>query len=146
MLDKRFVERFLKLNHVAVDAPAAEIKSVLTKARWNTEEIETALMLVQGTDPNAQEKLRQRESERAFRPDIDWSSSKLSSLLGIDVVVDPRHIRMPALQEKVAHLSRKMLLGCSAIVFALVTAALLGVLLMYLLGLGPWQAPVDDII
>ncbi len=147
MLEKGFVERFLKLNHVAPNASADEIRAVLTEARWAPEEVEAAVILVQGADEVARAALLERHKEKTFRPDMDWSSQKLSSLLGIDVVVDPKAFKTnTTLHIQAADMGRRLLVGLGATLAALVVALCLGVLLMYVLEVGPFREPVDAIL
>ena len=144
MTDKRFVESFLRLNNVGADAPTAEIKKVLAQAHWPPEEIEEALLVRSGGTAAAQA-LAHRPHEQIFRPDMDWSSSKLSSLLGVDVIIDPKTFRMPA-SEQLKNTGKKVLFGFCVAVVAIIIAATLGVGLMYLFEIGPFYAHRVDII
>ena len=46
MIEKRSVEAFLKVNGIPATAKDEEIRSVLLSARWNNNEVDTALMVL----------------------------------------------------------------------------------------------------
>ena len=146
MIDKRFVESFLRLNNVGAHAPPTEIKTVLTQAHWLPEEIEEAI-LTQSTDKGAQQALAQKRHEPVFRPDMDWSSSQLSSLLGTDVIIDPKAFHTNATKEvRVAHIGKKVFVGLCVTGIALAVAVGISVTLMYFSGMGPFFTPVEGIL
>lgn len=146
MIDKRFVDSFLRLNNVAVGASAEEIRSVLTQAHWAPREIEEALWAhtYDGAGTRASE---QAHHELTFRPDMPWSSSALSSLLGIDVVIDPQSFRIPATtKERLAGTGKKIFVGFCIMAVSVAVAIGLGIGLMYLFGIGPFYTHTGDII
>lgn len=146
MMDKRFLESFLRLNNVAASASTEEIKGVLTQAHWTPREIEEAL-LVHGGDDTAAIAYAHKRHEQVFRPDMDWSSSKLSSLLGVDVVIDPKSFRMPTLvKERLKYTSKKVFVGFCIVAVSVAVAVGLGIGLMYLFEIGPFYTHTGDII
>ena len=83
MIDKRNVEAFLKVNGIPPTAKDEEIRSVLLSARWNNNEVDTALMVLK-------ENTKSNETHvdtlhKVFNSDDRLSSSEISKLLGIDV-------------------------------------------------------------
>ncbi len=145
MIDKQFVESFLRLNNVAATASTAEIRTVLTEANWPPEQVREAL-LVYNTDPAISQALAQKPSQ-TFRPDMDWSSSRLSSLLGVDVVVDPRSFRASITREVLLEDPRKkILIGLCTTVTAVAIAASICAGLMYFFEVGPFYKQGIDII
>lgn len=146
MFDKRFIERFLRLNNVDLTASEEEIRAVMHEARWADNDVAAAIALIKG-DTKSEQALSERIKEKTFRPDMDWSSNKLSSLLGIDVIVDPQAIQThPPTRAQVVDFGKKLLLGICAIATAAIIAATVGIIVMYLLEVGPFTRPVDAII
>ncbi len=83
MIEKRNVEAFLKVNGIPPTAKDEEIRSVLLSARWNNNEVDTALMVLK-------ENVKSNETHvdtlhKVFNSDDRLSSSEISKLLGIDV-------------------------------------------------------------
>ncbi len=144
MLDKLFFESFLRLNNVSAHASAVEIKTLLTQAHWPKEEIEEALLLSNTNGPVSAAPLGAHE--QVFRPDMDWSSSKLSSLLGIDVVIDPKTFRLTEEKERVANTGKKILIGLAITLVALAIAAGIGLGLLYFFKIGQFHTHTQNII
>lgn len=146
MFDKRFIERFLRLNNVDLTASEEEIRAVMHEARWAEDDVAAAIALVKG-DTKSEQAFIERIKEKTFRPDMDWSSHKLSSLLGIDVVVDPHAIQTQSpTHTQVVDVGKKLLLGICTIGTAVIIAATVGIIVMYILEVGPFTQPVDAII
>lgn len=83
MLEKRNIEAFLKVNGIPPTAKDEEIRSVLLSARWNNNEVDTALMVLK-------ENIVSNETHvdtlhKVFNSDDRLSSSEITKLLGIDV-------------------------------------------------------------
>jgi hypothetical protein len=83
MIEKRNVEAFLKVNGIPPTAKDEEIRSVLLSARWNNNEVDTALMVLK-------ENTKSNETHvdtlhKVFNSDDRLSSAEISKLLGIDV-------------------------------------------------------------
>lgn len=83
MIEKRNVEAFLKVNGIPPTAKDEEIRSVLLSARWNNNEVDTALMVLK-------ENVKSNETHvdtlhKVFNSDDRLSSAEISKLLGIDV-------------------------------------------------------------
>lgn len=87
MIDKSSVEKYLKANGVSSSAPDEEIKSVLFSAKWHSDDVETALMVLK---ENTQTHEKRVDSlHKVFRSDERLKPETISSLLGIDVEVPP---------------------------------------------------------
>lgn len=83
MIEKRNIEAFLKVNGIPPTAKDEEIRSVLISARWNQNEVDTALMVLR-------ENVKSQKSHvdtlhKVFNSDDRLNSSEISALLGIDV-------------------------------------------------------------
>ena len=146
MIDKRFVESFLRLNNISTTASTAEIRTILTQAHWPPEQIKEALLLYT-TDGTIAQALSKRQPSQMFRPDMDWSSSNLSSLLGTDVIVDPQAFHASVVQKvQFADMGKKMLIGLSIALIAVAIAASTGIGLMYFFEVGLFHKDVSSII
>lgn len=82
MTDKRHIESILKVNGLTPTAPDEEIKSVLLSARFNHDEVDTALMVLR-------ENVKTNETRvdglhKVFRADTVLKPAEVSRLLGID--------------------------------------------------------------
>jgi len=123
-INKRFVEYFLKINGVRIDAPQKDIRAILERARWSSVDIDRALHVCAaecGMDGEV--------SGRTFRPDVDWTSAELSDLLGVRVAITP-HDRVSLLnaqrKESSGHFGLHLLLCfCAAALAATVVFAAL---------------------
>ncbi len=83
MTDRRHIESILKVNGIAPTAPDEEIKSVLLSARFNNDEVDTALMILR-------ENIKTNETRvdglhKVFRTDSALHPAEVSRLLGIDI-------------------------------------------------------------
>ncbi|MBY0538377.1 hypothetical protein K2P47_03180 [Patescibacteria group bacterium] len=90
MLEKRNIEAFLKVNGIPPTAKDEEIRSVLLSARWNNNEVDTALMVLK-------ENIKSNETHvdtlhKVFNSDDRLSASEISKLLGIDVTLSDNDV------------------------------------------------------
>ena len=83
MIEKRNIEAFLKVNGIPPTAKDEEIRSVLISARWNQNEVDTALMVLR--ENTKSQKSHVDTLHKVFNSDDRLSSAEISSLLGIDV-------------------------------------------------------------
>lgn len=83
MLEKRNIEAFLKVNGIPPTAKDEEIRSVLLSARWNNNEVDTALMVLKENTTNNETHVD--TLHKVFNSDDRLSSSEITKLLGIDV-------------------------------------------------------------
>lgn len=91
MLQKKDIETILKINGVSVVAPDEEIRSVLLSARYNNEEVDTAIMVLRENIKTHQ--TRVDGLHKIFRSDEALKPAEISALLGIDVQIDEINIR-----------------------------------------------------
>ncbi len=83
MIEKRNIEAFLKVNGIPATAKDEEIRSVLLSARWNNNEVDTALMVLKENTKNNETHVD--TLHKVFNSDDRLTSSEISKLLGIDV-------------------------------------------------------------
>ena len=147
-MDTHFLESFLRLNNLSANASTVDITAALTQAHWTPEQIEEALLVhANGGTPTASQELARKQRTKVFRPDMDWTSSKLSSLLGIDVVVDPASFHPPSSSgARAKETVKKLLVGLGIAGAAVVVAAGIGIGLMYFFEVGPFYTRVADIL
>lgn len=86
MVNKKHVESLLKANGVPATAADEEIRSVLLSAKWNHNEVDTALMVLK--ENKIDHTTRVDTLHKVFQTDGRLSSSEISALLGIDVYID----------------------------------------------------------
>jgi hypothetical protein len=83
MIEKKNIEAFLKVNGIPPTARDEEIRSVLLSARWNHNEVDTALMVLKENVKSNQTHVD--TLHKVFNTDDRLSSAEISNLLGIDV-------------------------------------------------------------
>lgn len=86
MIQKQDIETILKINGVAPSAPDEEIRSVLLSARYNNDEVDTAMMVLR--ENNKTHQTRVDGLHKIFHTDEALKPSEISSLLGIEVQLD----------------------------------------------------------
>ncbi len=86
MLQKKDIETILKINGVSAVAPDEEIRTVLLSARYNNDEVDTAIMVLRENMKTHQTKVE--GLHKIFRTDEALKPSEISALLGIDVQID----------------------------------------------------------
>ena len=87
MLEKHNIEAFLKVNGISSSAKDEEIRSVLLSARWNDNEIDTALMVLKENTKTFE--TRVDTLHKVFNTDDRLSAAEITLLLGIDVTLSP---------------------------------------------------------
>lgn len=83
MFDKNRIEAILRANGVSPTSKDEEIRSVLLSARWNEDEVDTALMVLKENVVNKETHID--TLHKVFRSDDHLSGQEISELLGIDV-------------------------------------------------------------
>lgn len=86
MIKRDQVEAILRVNGVTPTAPDEQIRSVLLSARYNNDEVDTALMVLR-------ENIKTKQTHvdglhKVFRTGEALSPDEISSLLGIEVDID----------------------------------------------------------
>ncbi|MEY2664966.1 MAG: hypothetical protein RLZZ480_71 [Candidatus Parcubacteria bacterium] len=120
MFDKKHIENILRINGLATSSPDEEIRSVLLSARFNNDEVETAMMVLK-------ENTKTNETHvdglhKVFRTDDGLKPSEISQLLGIDVNVDTLVARQES--ERKYSILQVVILWAASMIIA-VTAVLL---------------------
>ena len=83
MIEKKQIETILKANGIPATAPDEEIRSILISARWDNNDVDTALMVLK---ENKDSKATHVDTlHRVFHSDDRLSPSDISSLLGVKV-------------------------------------------------------------
>ena len=94
MIEKRNVEAFLKVNGIPPTAKDEEIRSVLLSARWNNNEVDTALMVLK--ENMVSNETHVDTLHKVFNSDDRLSSSEITKLLGIDVNLSDHNLERNA--------------------------------------------------
>jgi len=114
MIDRRHLETVLRINGVEVTSPDEQIRSVLLSARFNEDEVETALTILRENVDTKE--LRVDGLHKVFRTDESLKSSEVNYLLGIDVSFDQK-ISVPEATKK-AHVAEFVVLCLVSLVIA----------------------------
>lgn len=86
MINREHIESILKINGVEPGSPDEEIRSVLMSARYNKDEVDTAIMVLR---ENIKTKTTRVEGlHKIFRTDEALRPDEISQLLGIEVDID----------------------------------------------------------
>jgi hypothetical protein len=101
MIDKRHVESVLRINGLTKTAADEEIRSVLLSARFEKDEIETALMVLRENVKTSE--TRVDGLHKVFRSDQVLQPEEISELLGVDVAL-PTITEQKVVQRKYAFL------------------------------------------
>lgn len=94
MIEKRNIEAFLKVNGIPPTAKDEEIRSVLLSARWNNNEVDTALMVLKENTKNNETHVD--TLHKVFNSDDRLSGAEISKLLGIDVNLSDNELDLNA--------------------------------------------------
>lgn len=104
MIEKQNIEAFLKANGVKPTASDEEIRSVLISARWEHEEIDTALIVLK-------ENINSHETHidtlhKVFNSDSRLNAAEINALLGIKVSLSEYDV-VTSVSEKRRHVERR---------------------------------------
>jgi hypothetical protein len=146
MLDKQFLQSFLKLNNASDKMSDAEVRGVLDKAGWTQSEAEAALALLRSNVENAESLFASKNVTLGgthFSPGVDASSTQISSLLGVDVEIDPRRLRQQraslASPEALHHTLMRTAIGSAIVLLSVGIAAMVGMGFFFFLEIGPFR-------
>jgi len=141
MQDQVFLKRFLKLNEVSSESSDEEITKVLQEAKWTEDEIRTAILLIRGKPYDMGVVAVTKKNTTLFRPDMNLSSERLSTLLGVDVVIDPTKIRNSSTNELMMKPkdSPNFILWCVIMFLSVLLAVFVMWVLMFTMEFGPYQ-------
>ena len=96
MIERNHIEKILKINGMSPSEPDDVIRSVLLSARYNDDEIDTALMVLREDTKTKQ--VRVEGLQKVFRTDNALKPQEISDLLGIDVNLE--HYLPPIVQSR----------------------------------------------
>jgi len=96
MIERNHIEKILKINGMSPSEPDDVIRSVLLSARYNNDEIDTALMVLREDTKTKQ--VRVEGLHKVFRTDNALKPQEISDLLGIDVNLE--HYLPPIVQSR----------------------------------------------
>lgn len=130
MIDRTHIEQILKLNGLAPTAADEEIRSVLISARWNKEDVETAITVLR-ENVNTH-KSRVDTLHDVFLTDKKLSPEAIHSLLGIDVQVDSKELETLRVSRRNLYYWQIL----SIFVIAILIAFTLVLGMMYMTGFG----------
>lgn len=136
MIDRTHIEQILKLNGLAPTAADEEIRSVLISARWNKEDVETAITVLR-ENVNTH-KSRVDTLHDVFLTDKKLSPEAIHSLLGIDVQVNSSELE--TLRASRHNLYQWQIF--SILVIAILISITLIVGMMYMTGFGLFHPSV----
>lgn len=136
MIDRKHIEQILKLNGLTPTAQDEEIRSVLISARWNKEDVETAITVLR--ENITTHKSRVDTLHDVFLTDKRLSPEAIHSLLGIDMEVNSNELE--TLRASRRNLYRWQIL--SIFVIALLLAATSILAMMYIEGFGVFHSKV----
>lgn len=138
MLDKNFLQSFLHVNNASESMSDVEVRAVLQKAGWSESEVLTALALLRSkTNPSTES----AGTHMPFHQGMEFSSSQLSHLLGVDVEIDPG--RLQTYQGAVSGSTfslQQLISGVGIVLLATGLAVGAGLFLAYVSETGPFHA------
>jgi hypothetical protein len=133
MIDRKNIEQILRLNGLSQTAPDEEIRSVLISARWNKEDVDTAItVLRENTKTHAS---RVDKLHDVFFADKALSPEAIHSLLGIDVEVNASEMDNLRARRRSAYRWQVV----SIFVFSIIIAAAFLIGMMYWQQAGPFH-------
>ena len=128
MMSRDQLEKLLKLNGLEPTDKDEEIKSILLSARYNNDEVDTAIMILRENVNSHKTKVD--GLHKVFRTDTALNSAEISSLLGIDVDLE-HHVNAGASARQFTIMSQTILFLISIII------GIVGVLVyMYIFHIG----------
>lgn len=83
MIDRNHIEKILEINGMTRAEPDDKIRSVLLSARYDKDEIDTALMVLR--EDSETNKIRVEGLHKVFRTDQALRPNEISALLGVEV-------------------------------------------------------------
>lgn len=83
MINREFVERYLRANGVTPPATEDQIKEVLFSAKWHESDVDTALMVLRENPQTKRTKIQ--SLHKVYHSDERLEPETISALLGIDV-------------------------------------------------------------
>lgn len=133
MIDKASLEQFLRINGIAPTSSEEEIKSVLLSARWDHEDVDTAMLVLRENTTTHESKVD--SLHKVFRSDSRLRPDAVASLLGINMEVNETK------GQQVTHTHNVRPKFTLIAVIGLTVAVSLGILIaiMWMYNIGPYH-------
>ena len=131
MIDRQHIENVLRANGVPPTANDEEIRSVLLSAKWDKNEVDTALTVLKENTSSHQTHVD--TLHKVFRSDDTLSPQEISSLLGIDLKVTDT-LNKNSTSKKSTFLSQSTLILIASFIIAFVSLGYV----MYSQKMGPF--------
>lgn len=136
MISREHIESILKINGVAPTSDDSEIRSVLLSARYNNDEVDTAIMVLRQDSKTRQ--TRVDGLHKVFHTNDALNSAEISELLGVDV--DLSHLEMQRQATNRLNIAHIMLISISSMFIAVA-----GILLyLYSSDMGPFADKTES--
>jgi len=116
MIDRNHIEKILKINGMSPAEPDEMIRSVLLSARYDKDEIDTALMVLR--EDSETKRIRVEGLHKVFRSNDSLQPKEISELLGIEVNVS--HHQPVAIEKQRVTLVSVMFVWILSVSFAVV--------------------------
>jgi len=120
MIEKQQVETLLKANGIPPTAPDEEIRSILISARWDNNDVDTALMVLK--ENTASKATHVDTLHKVFHSDDRLTPSDISSLLGVKVSLDRKDMMDVEMRHKTIERTQTLIaiiLALSIVLFGL---------------------------
>lgn len=140
MIEKKQIESILKANGIPPTADDEEIRSILISARWDHNDVDTALMVLK---ENKDSKATHVDTlHRVFHSDDRLSPADISSLLGVKVSLGDE--QMVDIEEKRRKIERTQTLVSVTLALSIVLLGL--AYLMYVEQAGVFHANTKQVL
>jgi hypothetical protein len=118
MIARSHIESILKANGLPPTAPDDEIRGLLLSARWDNNDVESALLILKGSDTTGSTQVD--TMHRVFHTDGHLTPKDISSLLGVDITLTEEQFKADPNKHKKSQLPQILMIGilALAIVFA----------------------------
>ncbi|CAG0959635.1 hypothetical protein ANRL3_00791 [Anaerolineae bacterium] len=138
MIDRDYLEKILKMNGSSTTAPDEEIRSVLISARWNKDDVESAITILRENTKTHQNRVERLDN--VFLTDKRLSPEAIHALLGIKVEVDAGELSTIRMRQNMVYWAQIVSIFVIALIIAL--GSLLGV--MYAQGVGVFHPTAPE--
>ena len=132
MINRSEIEKILKVNGVPPSSPDDRIRSVLLSARFNKDEVDTAIMVLR--EDSISKQVRVDGLHKVFRTDEALRPKEISELLGIEV--DASTFYQPHTKTSTKEGIQYLTVWLFSVFFAVATI----LMFMYLNEVGPFHA------
>lgn len=133
MIDRNYIEKVLQVNGLSATAPDEQIRSVLVSAKWEEEDVQTALTVLRENDQTGE--TRVDTVHNVFTSDMRLSPEAINSLLGIEVDMTTEELLLRERQKNQVSFWQVM----SIVLYATLLAFGSIVVVMYVQQFGPFH-------